>query len=299
MKQIILIMAILLLSIPSYMQMKEKKVEFAAEKPKEPVALREAFGLNDLGVKKALKENDYGQASALFRKAIEIDPNCTECRYNLGRSYIKTGDLDKSIEIFKDLTRSNSAIAYAALGEALSKKGLYEESIQYYQKGLKTEPNDAVTLSNLAYSLHQTEKDAEALMYCDEAIRLSPDLAAAHSNRGVALHALKRYREALQSLRRASALKPDSAEVHNNLSVVLLQLGKKKEAQKHLLEAGRIDPNNTFTIYNLAINYLAANKREAARQQLDLLEKLDLKLAEQLKKQFWLKYVVNASPPKE
>ena len=70
---------------------------------------------------------------------------------------------------------------------------------------------------------------------------------------------------------------------------------KKEEAKKHYLEAVRLKPDYGEGICNLALVYLQNGDREAAYSQLKTLEKVDVKLAAQLRDVMWSKYVVNAS----
>ncbi|MCA1626284.1 MAG: tetratricopeptide repeat protein, partial [Acidobacteria bacterium] len=65
-----------------------------------------AVELNEQGVSKALVENNYKEALSLFRRAVDIDSGCFTCRYNLGKSFLKTGNLDEAVETFTQLTKA-------------------------------------------------------------------------------------------------------------------------------------------------------------------------------------------------
>ena len=259
-----------------------------------------AIELNEQGVRKALVENNYKEALLLFRRAVDIDSGCFTCRYNLGRSFHETGNLDEAVETFTQLTKAKPdyAIAYAGLGDTLREKEQFTEAIAAYRQALKLENKDAITHCNLAIALHHTEDYKQAVHHFDEAIKLKPNLPEAHSNRGATLYALGRYKDALKSLQKADSVKPKTAEILNNIGAVLDKMGKKKQAHDYFLEAVRLNPEYKSAIYNLALSFLERGDRQAAQQQLKSLENVDFALAEQLRKELWRKYVVDASEVK-
>lgn len=247
---------------------------------------------NNTGVKKALNDR-HEEAVKDFRRAIELAPECRECRYNLGRSLIKAGNPDEAVEVLKKLVgdKKDFADAWSALGDALSEKGHFEDGVAAYETALKVGPADAVTLSNLGHSLAQVKRHDEAMIVLDKAISLDPGLATAHSNRGVALFSKGRTKEAVESFRKAYSLDPRSAEICNNLGVALDKLGK-KEAHTYFETAVRLRPDWGFAIYNLGMSNLKRGERDTARSQLSSLEKLDLTLADKLRKELLGKFIV-------
>jgi Flp pilus assembly protein TadD len=82
-----------------------------------------------------------------------------------------------------------------------------------------------------------------------KATRLQPDLVKAHSNLGLAYLNLRRWQDAADSLKKAAALKPDDPQAHFGLCAYYLQMGD----------------------------------RESLAKELQLLQKLDLKLAQKIK----------------
>lgn len=312
MKQIILAIAVLMLSLNITAQRKDEntavnneQVYFTSplssyEGTVEPEVSAEARDLNNKGVKMALKERNFEAATGFFRKAMQSDNRCFMCQYNLGMSLISNEKYDESITVFSALVsrKSSNANGYAGLAEAFSKKGLYKDSVAAYRKAAEFAPNDAAVLSNFGNALHQVGEYKEAIIYLDKAVKINPNLAAAQSNRGSTLYMLGRHKEAVKCLRLAVELQPDSAEAQNNLGVALSSTGKEREAQKHFLEAIRLRPKWSFALYNLATNFLDLGDRSAAQQQLFILENVDMELAKNFKKAFFGKYVINVSDVK-
>src|SRR5688500_17662282 len=129
--------------------------------------------LNEQGVTKALVEKNYEQAISFFRRAIDTDPECYTCRYNLGRAFLKTENFDEAVAVFTQLTKTKPdyANAFAGLGDALGEKEQFTEAIAAYRQALKLEHNDPITHCNLAISFHHVGDYKQALHHFDEAIK--------------------------------------------------------------------------------------------------------------------------------
>lgn len=311
MKKLYLFLAIITLSFTVNAQLKsndfllEGRSNFSNEKKsansenKGSTETPDFVKLNEAGVKKALVEKNYPEAIVLFNQAIEANPNCFVCRYNIGRSQVKIGKLNEAAEIFRKLIEQwpDFANAHSSLGETLSEKGLFRESLASYEKALSLSPDDCTTLTNYALSLQNVGEYKKALEYLDKALKIDPDLAEAHSNRGLTLFVMGRQKDALVSMKKAFQLRPEVPEIRNNLGVILDHFGKKKEALKHFEEAVRLKPDYAEAQYNLALCYLERGDRDAAYRQMKTLEESNFELAQQLKGAIWGKYVVNAPSP--
>lgn len=312
MKQFILIIAILMLSLHVTAQQKDEnnsinggQTSFSTPQSNydgaiEPEISTVARDFNSKGIEKALSDRNFEVAAELFRKAIESDRRCFGCQYNLGVSLINSEKYDEAIKTFTDLVAIAPlyANAHSGLGAAYGKKGLYKDSVAAYEKAVKLEPNDAILLSNFGDVLYQIKDYEKSLKWLDKAIEISPNVGVAHTNRGATLYAIGRNKEALKSLQRALELQPNSAETQNNLGVILTSLGKGKEAHKYYLEAVRLRPKWEVALYNLAISYFALNNRKDAHQQLSKLEYAAPDLAKNLRKVFFGKYLLDVSDVK-
>ncbi|HEY8559178.1 MAG TPA: tetratricopeptide repeat protein [Pyrinomonadaceae bacterium] len=310
MQKIIIIFAVIILSSTVSAQMKMRDLQYASDdssgsSPATPKAdstkAPDFVELNRQGVQKALVEKNYQQAAELFTKAIAAAPDCSRCKYNLGRTYLVLQKNDEGIRIFDELVRSdpNGFEFYGSLGELYSQKALYRESLPYYEKALKLNPKDPITLCNYAISLTLLEKHGAALENLDQAIKLQPEFTEAYSNRGYVLFLLGRPKDALESLQKAEKMNAALPEVHNNLGVVLERFGRKKEAKTHFEKAVELRPDYAEALCNLALRNLEDGNRDAAYRQLKALEKTDSRLAGQLRDVMWGKYVINASTFKE
>lgn len=304
MRQIIYFFVIISLSLTVNAQLKNRSLDFeigkqtsSADKNGTPEEFpEEVVKLNQNGLDAALKENDYRKANDFFRQAAGLAPGCFVCRYNLGKSLAALEKYDEAVEVLSKLVQEKPdfANAYAILGDAYFGKNRFEESVSAYQNALAIEPKDAITHCNLGIAQHRLNKYEAAIQSFDKAVKIDPQLAEAYGNRGVSLFALGRLKDALADFRRAETMNPSAPEVENNIGVTLSQMGKQKEAHKYFERALQLNPGYDAARYNLAMSFFERNDRKQADDQLRQLEKTNFEMAEQLRKQFWKKYVVNA-----
>lgn len=252
--------------------------------------------LNRLGVETGLRKGDYKKARTYFEKALEANPECFVCRYNLGRSMIRLEKYYDAIEQFEALVKDRPGFAdgYASIGEVYSLAERHEMSLRYYIKALELAPDDAITLNNYANSLDRLGEYEKAIGLFKKAISIQPQMVEAHCSMGVTLFKMGKRSEAYESLKRAYKINPKDAETLNNLGVVVDDMGKKKEAFKYYKEAVRLKPTFASAVYNLGLMHIERGERREAAEQLKALEKLDQTLAEALKKHLWSKWVLDA-----
>ncbi len=177
MKKTIIFLAIIFLSSAANAQLKSRDFQLENEDPAtfKKSSVTDAKGdesssanfieLNKSGIKKALEDKDYQQAIGLFQKAFELEPQCYMCLYNVGRSFIKLGKFDDAIEVFKKVVENQPdlANAQASLGEALSEKRKFSESLISYQNALKINSKDPITLTNYSISLSRLGNFKDAM----------------------------------------------------------------------------------------------------------------------------------------
>jgi predicted O-linked N-acetylglucosamine transferase (SPINDLY family) len=136
-----------------------------------------AKNLDQLGAALS-KERRYQEAVAVYRRAIQLEP-------------------DKADWIF------NLALCLDGLGQK-------EEAFASYQAGLAIDPDRAGAYVNVGVLLRSMEMHTGAIQAFEQAIKLDPDLGVAHYNLAVTLKLGGRYKEARAAFAKAVALEPDA-----------------------------------------------------------------------------------------
>ncbi len=136
-----------------------------------PEALASFERANDLRARGRL-----GEAEALYREAIRLDPRFAKAYNNLGSVLGRQGRTAEAIlEISKALELApNLPEAHNNLGIVLAIRGESEQAMRQFEQGLSLDPRDATAHFNLGLLLAKQGRAAEAIGHYEEAIRLDP-----------------------------------------------------------------------------------------------------------------------------
>ena len=124
----------------------------------------------------AVKKNDYEQAIAICKPALEYNPDVIEFYYYLGLSYYQAEKKEEALETFlKGLDQINAGSDkgvisqfYELVGDLYHQKKMSEKSYAAYDSALVYNPNNISALNNYAYylSLEKVHLDkAEEMSY--------------------------------------------------------------------------------------------------------------------------------------
>jgi tetratricopeptide (TPR) repeat protein len=103
------------------------------------------------------KLKNYTEAQKYYEKAIEGGNSDYKTQFNLGDSYYQQGKFDDAAKKFEEIvetakTQKDKSKAYHNLGNSWLKKKEYQKSIDAYKNALKNNPADEDTRYNLAYA---------------------------------------------------------------------------------------------------------------------------------------------------
>lgn len=155
----------------------------------------------------------WRDAEGIWRRAVEIDPDCAFCHGQWGALAGNRDDLTTAIAHFDRMValRPERARDRGNLGLALLKAGRPAEAAPQFARVLAEEPNDAETRYRFGLALAQQGKIAEASGEFSRAVADSPRHVAALTNLGISLIDLGRPVDAVAYLERAVTLDPAAA----------------------------------------------------------------------------------------
>lgn len=119
---------------------------------------------------KSLQKKDTDAYLAHLEKAVEIDPDYLLARRNLGIMYLRTGQLQKSIDEFQEVTKrdSRSLTAYAGISSAYLQLEKFKDAEEAARRALSVDPGSDVSHYFLGVSLElQGKDDTEALEHLE------------------------------------------------------------------------------------------------------------------------------------
>ena len=196
-----------------------------------------------LGMAKC-QQRKFDEAEALFRRAIEINPNMIEAHINLGSTLQYSSRIDEAISAYQrviQLSPDNSIVLYN-LGSALQEKGNLEQAIQCYIDSLKLAPNNYHAFKNLGNAFKDTGRLEAALKSYESALALSADSVDTISNMGNVLRELRQLDKAIGCYEKALSINPDYFPAVVNMGNTYSDLGEFDTAIIHLKSALNLNP---------------------------------------------------------
>jgi tetratricopeptide (TPR) repeat protein len=143
-------------------------------------------------------------------------------------------------------------------------KGIYTETITYFDTALATELNDSDALYNKGNDLSDLGNYTGAIEYYDRVLAIEPDYVDALNNKGNIFRKLGNYTGAIEYFDKVLAVEPNHILALTNKGVILDTLDKPNEAITYFDKALAIEPNSTYALYNKGNNlYRLGNHTEA------------------------------------
>lgn len=226
-----------------------------------------ASSLNSQGVRLA-EQGRLDEAIAIFRQALQLQPDFPEGHNNLGNALQNQGNPVDAVSHLEEaiLLRDEYPEAHNNLGIAFSRQGKFVEAEQAFRRAVSQRADFAQAWNNLGLALLDQRKPSEAEACFREAIRKRPELGNAHGNLGHALMELGKSEEALACFREAVRFDPQSPDAHNNLGNALREVGQLDESAGALLRAIGLRPQYADAHNNLGITRSRQNKYDEAIQ---------------------------------
>ncbi|MHC4984346.1 MAG: tetratricopeptide repeat protein [Planctomycetota bacterium] len=196
------------------------------------------------------------KALELFQRAVSLRPDYPVARIALGELYIRKGEWDKAIQHLEIavLLDPGEPKAHFHFAVALAQKDQLERAVSHYLQSLRlAQCRRGKIHFCLAEALAKLRRFDLALKHYESALQEEPNNAEAHCRLGEVLAKTGRFKEAEGRFREALAIDPRHAKAHCNLGVVLAKMGRFREAREALDQALRIRPNYAHAHHNLGL----------------------------------------------
>ena len=187
--------------------------------------------------------SDNDRARALFRRSIDLDPNCAMGLVWLAWTYWSdarfhwTESPDDALARADELARCAAVIddrfaeCHALLGAIYLMKKSFDEAVDHGTRAVELEPNGADATATLAMTLAWCGRPQETIELVKKATRLSPIHSAWYL--AVLAHAYRlmlRFDEATDVYKQAIALAPNQIAAHLWLTIYYAQAGRRSSA---------------------------------------------------------------------
>ncbi len=210
------------------------------------------------------------EAAQSFQKASQADPTSWEALYNLGVSYLESGQTRSALGPLQDAAALNadSGEVYLALASAFDQLAQPDQALANAQQALSRLSDDA-QLNNARFiagrSLYRQGDYPNAARQLDQVVQSTPDDGQAQLWAGLADYQLGNYRSAIRYFERAVQLNPDGVEARVNLGAAYLAAERYQDAETVYQLLVQQNPSDSDSFYNLGWSLYSQDRRGAAR----------------------------------
>lgn len=216
------------------------------------------------------RQQRYGAAVPLYRKALALNPAMPALRLDLGLSLFKSGALKAAIETLSPLLKgvapsSADAVRLEILiGMAHYGLGEYAAAVPYLRKVTAADPQNLPYRFMLAQSCMWSKQYQCVLDVYKEMLNLNAESAEADMLAGEALDQMQNHQGALDEFRAAVKANPKAPNAHFGLGYLLWTQDQFEEAAKEFQAELENLPENAQALAYLADADIHLGKQEEA-----------------------------------
>ena len=194
------------------------------------------------------RHSKYTEAIAEYKAALQLAPDNAQVLFNLGGTYIDSGDTrffpEAEASLKRSLAINPSYAAYANLGALYDREGKYQDAAVQTRKALDMNSQNYVIWENLRADYEWLKEPDKAAEVRHKEIPLLEQTVQQHPREAVPfailadLYAMDHERErALATLRTALALSPEDPTVLGNAADLYENLGDRREVAANVEKA--------------------------------------------------------------
>ena len=213
------------------------------------------------------------QANAIaeYERALAMDPDIQEARFNLGSLHAQRGRYDQAIAAYRELVARfpEQPEARLALGNAFLHARRYGDAIAQYEWLLAAgaDGDRAGVQGLMAYAHLQLGELDEAARIYRGLLASRPDSLLVRAQLGQLYEAREMFTEAEGEYREVLRRDPDQDEVRFRLAYVLFVVDRPEEAKSHLQRLIARDPEDVQARWLLAAQYVVEHRGREALEQ--------------------------------
>ena len=234
--------------------------------------LEEARGLST-----SPKQADLQAAVAIFEDLLSSHPDLAEARMSLGRALMRLGQPVKAERVYRAAIElePNSTILRTNLGSCLASQGKFDEAVAELEAVLAQVPGDDGARIALLRMLTDAKQEDKALSLAEEWLAASPDHRGYQAHAGILLLRKKRPEEAHKMLQASLEDGVPRQYVRRDLGRIALLRGDQAAAIDHYQRELQYYPANSTVREQLAGLHMAAKDWQGAADQFEALVKLE------------------------
>ena len=209
---------------------------------------------------------DWQSNFALFKSAVEVNPDNARAQMSLAKEYYFLGEYDAARKHCLLSLRLAPGIAetHSAMGSILIAEGLVGPAIQEFKKALSVDPLLADANNNLGLIYARQGKLDEALTSFRNVLKKRPSVPETLNNIGNVLSQKGEYDEAMKYFEKSLNVNPADPVTANNMARLLINTGEYARAIGFIEKRMAMQPTNFETLILLGVAHSNNNNEETA-----------------------------------
>ncbi|MGG7438279.1 M50 family metallopeptidase [Chryseobacterium arthrosphaerae] len=189
------------------------------------------------------RERKYLEAASIFDNLLQESKDLNIYRMAIA-SHVNSRNFEKAKETAIKFKENNSAMTtddWNNFALTLTKTGALTESLDYYDKALKMNPNNKFALNNKGYTLILLERYEDSIPLLDKAISVDKEFSYSYNNRGLAKINLDLYEQGRKDIEDSLKLNSQNADAYKNLGIYHMKMMDYQDALDLFLKAKNMD----------------------------------------------------------
>jgi tetratricopeptide (TPR) repeat protein len=235
----------------------------------EDIKARDALGMSNF------LSDKFAETVRIFRPALASsdDPGLL---FALGVSLVRTGDSAEASQVFRRMLERNPNVAqiHVLLGQAEAAQNEYTPAMSEFSRALELDPKtEGAHFGSGLVLLHEGKLNDSAREFRAE-LDAHPTDAKAKYHLAYVLIMQQQKDQALALLNEVVRDKPDYADAQYQLGKIMLERGEVKTAIERLETAVRLDPTKDYSYFQLSLAYRRDGRIDDAQRVLQSYQKL-------------------------
>ena len=234
------------------------------------------------------------QAIADYEKAVELDDSFSQAKLNMARALIHSGETDKSGKLLEELQNKykDSTAYYDYRGQWDLLKNQMDAALSDFNQAILLGGESVEVLTNLGFAFYQKRDLKSAKNYFEKGLKLNPNFGFALNNLSATYGRLNQWDKALSYSEKAIKADPTELSFINTHTLNLLETEHLKQAAELIDKSLKLAPDSPYSLRNKAILLV---KSERNNEAIDILQSIEQKNPEV---EFIYYYLAKASSDK-
>ena len=192
------------------------------------------------------QNKNFERASKLINKAIEINPNIPDLHNNLGLIFREMGDLEKaSISINKSIQiNPGYAAGHSNLGLIYKELNQIEKAEKCFNKAIEINPKHIDPYNNLGIIYKELDQIEKAEKFFNKSLEINSKYTPTYINLGNLFKSLGQFEKSEKFYKDAVDINPNYFEAYNNLMDLFERTNQNEKLQKTINDAENQFKNN-------------------------------------------------------